>query len=221
MEKTFTKEYRVTHKDTDFNGRMNIAALGHYVLDIAGMHAIEIKTSMDILNSQNLTWVVSGMHFGIIKELPAINSIIKITTKISEISRLSCKRDFYIEHNGEIVAEGTVLMKNDGTLPGMADYQHKDKTSGFSHRRASAYCQLDNARKQRAEIQAPEIRYRAARPNARIHYKIFGHRHQQASIQYTLPGVSFKHGRDSHIRASPLGFGRLKLYERSTLQPNR
>ena len=105
MEKTFTKEYRVTHTDTDFSGKINVAALGHYVLDIAGMHAIEIKTSMDILNSQNLTWVVSGMHFDIIKELPAINSIIKITTKISEISRLSCKRDFYIEHNGEIVAE--------------------------------------------------------------------------------------------------------------------
>ena len=103
MKKTFSSEYRVTHKDTDINGEMSLASLGNFVLDTAGMHAIEIKTSIDILNQQNLTWVVTGIHFDI-KRLPKINTNIKITTRITEVSRLACKRDFAVEQNGEIIA---------------------------------------------------------------------------------------------------------------------
>ncbi|MBO7142634.1 MAG: hypothetical protein J6V76_05965 [Bacteroidales bacterium] len=104
MEKTFTKEYRVTHKDTDFNGHLTLASLGNFILDTAGLHAIEINTSIDILNRQNLTWVVTGIHFDI-NRLPAINTDIRITTRIVEISRLACKRDFYVEQDGEKIAE--------------------------------------------------------------------------------------------------------------------
>ncbi|MCQ2974424.1 MAG: thioesterase [Bacteroidales bacterium] len=104
MIKVFSKEYRVKHNDTDFSGLLSIASLGNFVLDTAGLHAIEIKTSMEILNKQNLTWVITGMHFNII-EMPKINSEIKITTKITETSRLACKRDFFVEHNQKIIAQ--------------------------------------------------------------------------------------------------------------------
>lgn len=104
MEKIFTKEYRVTHRDTDLNGRLSLASLGSFVLDTAGLHAIEIHTSMEILNSMDLTWVVTGIHFAI-NEMPTIHSLIKVTTKINEISRLACKRDFLVEHEGKKVAE--------------------------------------------------------------------------------------------------------------------
>lgn len=103
MKQTFSNEYRVTHKDTDINGEISLASLGNFILDTAGMHAIELKTSIDILNQQNLTWVVTGIHFEI-KRLPKINSNIKITTKITELSRLACKRDFIVEQNGETIA---------------------------------------------------------------------------------------------------------------------
>ncbi len=104
MEKISTKEYRVTHRDTDLNGRLSLASLGSFVLDTAGLHAIEIHTSMEILNSMDLTWVVTGIHFAI-NEMPPIHSLIKVTTKINEISRLACKRDFLVEHEGKKVAE--------------------------------------------------------------------------------------------------------------------
>ena len=103
MEKTFSNEYRVTHKDTDINGEISLASLGNFILDTAGMHAIDLKTSIDILNQKNLTWVVTGIHFEI-KRLPKINSNIKVTTKITELSRLACKRDFIVEQNGETIA---------------------------------------------------------------------------------------------------------------------
>ncbi|MBR4215746.1 MAG: hypothetical protein IKR94_10545 [Bacteroidales bacterium] len=104
MEKTFTKDYRVTHKDTDFNGFLTLASLGNFILDTAGLHAIEINTSIDILNRQNLTWVVTGIHFDI-NRMPAINTDIKITTRIVDISRLACKRDFLVEQDGEKIAD--------------------------------------------------------------------------------------------------------------------
>ena len=105
MEKIFTKEYRVTHRDTDFNGQLSLAALGSFVLDTAGLHAIEIKTSMEILNRMNLTWVVTGIHFAILDQMPQIHSLIKVTTRIDEYSRLACKRDFLVEHKGNTIAQ--------------------------------------------------------------------------------------------------------------------
>ena len=104
MEKIFTKEYRVTHRDTDLNGRLSLSALGSFVLDTAGLHAIEINTSMEILNNMDLTWVVTGIHFNV-EQMPQIHSLIKVTTRINEISRLACKRDFLVEHDGQKVAE--------------------------------------------------------------------------------------------------------------------
>ncbi|MCQ2250038.1 MAG: thioesterase [Bacteroidales bacterium] len=104
MRNTLDIEYRVMYHDADMTGRLSIPALGNYVLDAAGLHAIELGVSMQQLASQGMTWVMSGMRYQL-HLMPPINSTVQVHTQISEVSRISSKRDFIITCGGQPVAE--------------------------------------------------------------------------------------------------------------------
>lgn len=104
MGKTFKTQYRVMYHDADSTGHLSIPALGNYVLDTAGLHAIELGISMQMLASQGMTWVMSGMRFQI-HNLPEINSTLELSTQISGYSRISSQRDFFVTCGGQKVAD--------------------------------------------------------------------------------------------------------------------
>jgi len=104
MRKTLDIEYRVMYHDADMTGMLSIPALGNYVLDTAGLHAIELGISMQQLAERGMTWVMSGMHIRL-HRMPPINSTVSVRTQISGNTRISSKRDFTVTCQGNTVAE--------------------------------------------------------------------------------------------------------------------
>ena len=95
MLKIFNNKYRVNYNDADFTGKLSIPRLGNYILDTAGLHAMELNISMQALQNKNMTWVISGLHFDFYS-FPEVNAFIFVKTKISDYSKITCKRDFFI-----------------------------------------------------------------------------------------------------------------------------
>ncbi len=107
MLKVFDNQYRVNYNDSDYTGRLSIAKLGNYILDTAGLHAIELGISMHQLAKRNLTWVISGMYFSF-SSLPKVNSMVVVKTFVKDFSKIACKRDFIVTtENGEKIAEAS------------------------------------------------------------------------------------------------------------------
>lgn len=104
MANTFHTHYRVMYHDADSTGHLSIPALGNYVLDTAGLHAIDLGISMRQLAARGMTWVMSGLRFSI-HGLPEINSTIDLATQISGYTRISSQRDFAATCNGKPVAD--------------------------------------------------------------------------------------------------------------------
>ncbi|MCR5454600.1 MAG: hypothetical protein K6F33_06405 [Bacteroidales bacterium] len=104
MINTFVHYYRVRHNETDFTGRMSLPAFGDCLLDIAGLHAMDIGTGIDTLQHQGLTWVIAGMKFKM-SRLPLINDRFNIETHVSAYSRISTQRDFVAYDNSGKFAE--------------------------------------------------------------------------------------------------------------------
>ncbi|MBR4266923.1 MAG: hypothetical protein IKQ46_12795 [Bacteroidales bacterium] len=103
MAKVFDSKYRVNYNDSDYTGKLSLPKLGNYILDTAGLHATELGISMQTLAKNNMTWVMSGLHFEVFN-LPTINSFVDIHTKISNCTKISSQRDFFITCNGEKIA---------------------------------------------------------------------------------------------------------------------
>ena len=95
MLKIFDNKYRVNYNDADFTGNLAVPKLGNYILDTAGLHAMELGISMQALKTKNMTWVISGLHFDFYS-MPEVNGFLNVKTKISEYSKVTCKRDFFI-----------------------------------------------------------------------------------------------------------------------------
>lgn len=105
MKVSISEKYRIKHNETDFNGQLSLPSAGDLLLDAAGLHAADIQTSITNLNSQNLTWVISGMKFNI-NCMPKINQEITVTTNVSDYTKFSTQRDFRIYDNeNQILAE--------------------------------------------------------------------------------------------------------------------
>jgi acyl-ACP thioesterase len=105
MVKVFNNKYRINYNDSDYTGKLSIPKLGNYILDTAGLHAIELGISMQTLAEQGLTWVMSGLHFEFF-DMPRVNQEVLVTTKISDCSKIACKRDFIVTGpNNEKIAE--------------------------------------------------------------------------------------------------------------------
>lgn len=107
MEKTFDTNYRVMYNQVDTGARLTIAALGDYILDTAGMHATILGISMQHLASMGMTWVMSGLKFRILGDLPIINSHVSIHTQVSSCTKISSKRDFVVSCDGQTVTEAS------------------------------------------------------------------------------------------------------------------
>ena len=102
----YTHNYRVRYNETDFWGRLSIPALGDCLLDVAGLHALEIGTGIDILQQQGLTWVIAGMKFKL-GTMPAIHSRFDVSTCVPVCTRISTQRDFVASVGGVVFAEAS------------------------------------------------------------------------------------------------------------------
>ncbi len=105
MKISYSEKYRIKHNETDFNGELSLASTGDLLLDAAGLHALDIKTDISNLNTQNLTWVISGMKFKIFK-MPCIHQEITVETKVSAYTKFTTQRDFRIfDSQGQLMSE--------------------------------------------------------------------------------------------------------------------
>ncbi len=106
MISTFSHEYRVKHNETDFWGRLTAPAFGDCMLDIAGLHAMEIGSGIDILQRQGLTWVISGMKLRFI-DMPKLHGRFRMETHVSAFSRITTQRDFVAYDGDRKIAEAS------------------------------------------------------------------------------------------------------------------
>lgn len=100
----YTHNYRVRYNETDFLGRLSIPALGDCLLDVAGLHALDISTGIDTLQQQGLTWVIAGMKFKL-GTMPTINSRFDVATCVPVCTRITTQRDFVASVGGVTFAE--------------------------------------------------------------------------------------------------------------------
>ena len=195
MLKIFDNKYRVNYNDADFTGKLSIPRLGNYILDTAGLHAMDLGISMQALKVRDMTWVISGLHFDFYS-MPEINGFINIKTKISEYSKVTCKRDFFITDNdGKKIADvssewliiNTLTRRPvflDEAFPEVGDlvFEKENQVEKYRHLRFNF---LENARR---------LKYRVMYSDIDINAHLYSMRYLEMSLNM-LGEEFFKSGR--------------------------
>ena len=88
--------FEVTPQDADFTRKINITALGNYILaNAARMAATQNNFGLETLNEENLTWVVT--RFAIeMQSYPTQNEQFSIETWVEDYGKLFTTRNFKI-----------------------------------------------------------------------------------------------------------------------------
>ena len=99
------ESYRVRAYETDPTGRASIVSLCNYLQEAAANHARELGVSVEHLQRQNSTWVLSRLRVRV-DRYPAWRDEIDVETWPSGTERLFATRDFIVKN-----ADGDVLVR--------------------------------------------------------------------------------------------------------------
>ncbi len=99
--------YRLRSSDADASGRMSLPALINLMQDAAWQHAAALEASVEVLQAQGLTWVLSRMRVEI-DRYPGMGESITLNTWPSGNERHYTFRDFrFLNEAGEEIGRGT------------------------------------------------------------------------------------------------------------------
>lgn len=87
--------YRIEPRDVDFSKHSTVMALGDYILHVAGEDADRNGFGVRHLNEHNASWVLTRMAMEVY-EMPAEYDDIRITTWVSDVSRVMTTRNFEV-----------------------------------------------------------------------------------------------------------------------------
>lgn len=98
------ESYRVRAYETDPTGRASIVSLCNYLQEAAANHARELGVSVEQLQKQNRTWVLSRLRVRV-DRYPAWRDEIDVETWPSGTERLFATRDFIVKNvDGDVLA---------------------------------------------------------------------------------------------------------------------
>jgi medium-chain acyl-[acyl-carrier-protein] hydrolase len=95
--------FQISPQDCDFREQVSLFSLGDLILQVAGKAADANGFGTQLLNSLNLTWVLSRLSIDM-QRFPVWREQITIETWVEEVGRASTTRHFRVTDN-----EGTVI----------------------------------------------------------------------------------------------------------------
>lgn len=103
--KIYTEHFTIRSYHTDLNRRLSIPTLCSFFQDIAGNHTVECGVGWEVMQEQNVFWVLSRMAIQIIN-YPVWREKIKISTWSMGTDGLYAYRNFRVEYE-----DGTLLVQ--------------------------------------------------------------------------------------------------------------
>ena len=103
----WNEPFQIRAFEADASGHLGILHLFNYFQEVAGNHASALGVSIEKLNAQQLTWMLSRFHIQV-KRYPAWGETILLKTWPSDHSGLHALREFVMYDNeGEQIGQGT------------------------------------------------------------------------------------------------------------------
>lgn len=104
MEAIYRKDFAVQVSDVDFGRKLKLSTLFTYFQDMATEHAENIGVGRDILQKDNLIWVLISVKVDI-ERYPVWNEIITVETWPMQPGNINFERDFIVyDSNNNIIA---------------------------------------------------------------------------------------------------------------------
>jgi len=99
---------RVESFEADLHNKLKISSIFNYMQDIAAKHADDLGVGYNVLQKNNIFWVLSWAKIEIEKPLPSYGESLTIETWAKGKHRLFYMRDFLLKNSsGEILIKGT------------------------------------------------------------------------------------------------------------------
>lgn len=106
MADKYNVEYKIRSYNVDMNQNLAVKNLCDMINDISGLHSEVLGVSVDDLNRDNQSWVLSRMHL-IIDKLPQRGKSISIDTWPSGTKGLYACRDYIVNYEDNQIVKGT------------------------------------------------------------------------------------------------------------------
>jgi medium-chain acyl-[acyl-carrier-protein] hydrolase len=101
----FSENFTIRSYHTDLNRRLTIPKLCSFFQDIAGNHTVECGVGWEVMQEQNVFWVLSRLHIDVIS-FPVWRDRIKVSTWSMGTDGLFAYRNFRVEDEN-----GTLLVR--------------------------------------------------------------------------------------------------------------
>jgi len=106
MTNKYNVEYKIRSYNVDMNQNLAVKNLCDMINDISGLHSEVLGVSVDDLNRDNQSWVLSRMHL-VIDKLPQRGKSICIDTWPSGSKGLYACRDYIVNYDDKQIVKGT------------------------------------------------------------------------------------------------------------------
>lgn len=87
--------FTIYPQECDYKGLATLRTIGNHLLNAAGMAAKELSFGIELIQAQNLTWVLSRLTIEMTR-YPAQNEYIEIETWIEDCNKITSARNFKI-----------------------------------------------------------------------------------------------------------------------------
>ena len=103
----WNESFQIRAFEADTSGKLSILHLFNYFQEVAGNHASALGVSIEKLNAQQLTWMLSRFHIQV-HRYPAWGEKITLKTWPSDHSGLHALREFVLyDQEGKQIGQGT------------------------------------------------------------------------------------------------------------------
>ena len=103
----WAENFRVRSYETDPTGQASVPSICNYLQEVAGNHAFHLGVSVEQLQDQRLTWVLTRLRVNV-DEYPRWRDEVKVETWPSGIDGLFATRDFLVlDSAGRRIARAT------------------------------------------------------------------------------------------------------------------
>ena len=103
----FTINFHTASYDVGVNGEISLMSLLRYFQEAAFEHANNLGVGYNVLQEQNIFWVLSSMWLEIENSLPGFDEQITVKTWPRGVNKLYALRDFQLFHKDKQVAKAT------------------------------------------------------------------------------------------------------------------